>query len=286
MKSVVLQFLAISIVLGCGADAVPDRGTALVPPASDSAAGRGAHERRSRLPGQPIIVIDPGHPSETGGGTVQHGVAEVHVAWLVGIRLRDLLRAQGYRVILTKSREDERVRNADRAAIANRAGAALMVRLHCDATAGSGFTLYYPNRRGTVNGVTGPSDTVMRRSRAAADSLHAGMAGVLTGRLRDGGIKGDSETAVGGRQGALTGSIYSRVPVVTIEMVVLGARSDAEFIASAEGQALMSRAIAAGVGRFVPIGPATPRQDSVARSSGRPPADSSGSRDTARSARP
>jgi N-acetylmuramoyl-L-alanine amidase len=198
----------------------------------------------------PTVVVDPGHPSETSGGTVQHGVAEVHIAWLVALRLRDLLREAGYRVILTKQRENETVRNAERAGIANRAGAALMVRLHCDATNGSGFTLYYPNRRGNVGGVTGPSDTVMRQSRSAAEALHRGMAGVIGRRLRDGGIRGDSETYVGGRQGALTGSIFSRVPVVTIEMVVLGARSDAEFISHAEGQDLMARAIAAGVREF------------------------------------
>lgn len=218
----------------------------------------------------PTIVVDPGHPSETSDGTVQHGVAEVHVAWLVALRLRDLLREAGYRVVLTKERENQNVRNADRAGIANRARAAVMVRLHCDATNGSGFTLYYPNRKGTVGGVTGPSDTVIRQSRSAAEALHAGMAPVLGGRLRDGGIKGDSETFVGGRQGALTGSIFSRVPVVTIEMVVLGARSDAELISSAEGQDLMARAIAAGVRRLAPLEPARtgpapvpPRPDSA-----------------------
>lgn len=208
--------------------------------------------RRPPPAAQTVIAIDPGHPSETSPGTVQNGVAEVEVAWRVALALRDSLAARGYRVVLTKSREDERVRNADRARIANEAGAALLVRLHCDASSGSGFALYHPDRQGTVEGVTGPSPEVIARSREAAEALRAGMAAGLAGRLRDGGVHGDSRTYVGSRQGALTGSIFSRVPVVTVEMAVLTSRADAEFIASAGGQRLMAGAIAQGVRRFVP----------------------------------
>jgi N-acetylmuramoyl-L-alanine amidase len=197
-----------------------------------------------------VVVIDPGHPSETSAGTVQRGVAEVHIAWQVAGRLSAELRSRGYRVVMTKDREDQLVHNERRARIANEAGAALMVRLHCDANVGSGFAVYHPDRPGTVRGVTGPSDSVIEQSRRAAAAVHAGMAAVLGERLHDGGIRGDSHTYVGSRQGALTGSIFSRVPVLTIEMVVLGHPSDARFIISDEGQALMARAIAEGVQRF------------------------------------
>src|ERR687897_201590 len=57
-------------------------------------------------------------------------------------------KAKGYAVVLTKSAEDELVRNRDRAVVANRAGAALMVRLHCDASVERGFAVYYPDRQG------------------------------------------------------------------------------------------------------------------------------------------
>ncbi|HEX8274138.1 MAG TPA: N-acetylmuramoyl-L-alanine amidase [Longimicrobiaceae bacterium] len=217
-----------------------------------------------RTAAAPVVAIDPGHPSETSAGTVQNGVAEVRVAWQVAQKLRDSLTASGYRVVLTKAREDERVTNRERARIANEAGAAVLVRLHCDASAGSGFALYHPDRQGTVQGVTGPSAGVIARSREAAEALHAGMAGVLTGRLRDGGIHGDSRTYVGSRQGALTGSIFSRVPVVTVEMAVLTSPPDARFIASAQGQETMARAIAAGIRRLVPL-PRTSRWPPPAR---------------------
>ncbi len=143
------------------------------------------------------------------------------------------------------------VKNKDRARIANEANAALMVRLHCDASPDSGFAIYYPDRQGTKDSVTGPSETVMQQSLQAAEAIHAEMAKALQDVLKDGGVRGDSQTLVGSRQGALTGSIFSQVPVVTIEMVVLSNKSDAEFIKSEDGQQKMARALAAGVARFL-----------------------------------
>jgi N-acetylmuramoyl-L-alanine amidase len=203
-------------------------------------------------PTSTVIAIDPGHPSETSSGAeVQNGTTEVHIAWEVAQKLRDSLRARGYSVVMTKSSEMQMVRNVERAEIGNRAGAALMVRLHCDASSDSGYALYYPDRQGTAEGRTGPSADVMRRSAAAAESLHAGMAPLLAGLLKNGGVRGDSKTLVGSRQGALTGSIFSDIPVVLIEMVTLSNAHDASFIKSDDGRTLMARAIADGVARYV-----------------------------------
>ncbi|MEW6210652.1 MAG: N-acetylmuramoyl-L-alanine amidase [Acidobacteriota bacterium] len=200
----------------------------------------------------PIVCIDPGHPSETSAGNVvQNDTTEVHVAWMVALKLRALLEARGIRAVMTKTREDQLVKNKDRAMAANDAAAAVMVRLHCDASADSGFALYYPDRQGTVDGVTGPSADVIERSRKAAEAIHQGMREVLKDALKDGGVRGDSKTLVGSRQGALTGSIYSRVPAVTIEMVVLSNKADAEFIKAERGQQQMAEAIATGIERFV-----------------------------------
>jgi N-acetylmuramoyl-L-alanine amidase len=201
----------------------------------------------------PTIVIDPGHPSEVSSGAVmQNGTSEVHIAWQVARRLETLLRAYGYRVILTKPSERTLVSNVARARIGNAARAALVVRLHCDASTDSGYAVYHPDRKGTTQHRTGPSDDVMRRSASAAESMHVSMARLLDGRLKDGGVRGDSRTAIGEQQGALTGSIFSEVPVVLVEMVTLSNPRDAAFIKDAKGQSLMAQAIANGVGRYVP----------------------------------
>jgi len=206
-----------------------------------------------RAQSSPTIVVDPGHPSEVrSGATKFNGTTEVHIAWVVAERLARLLRAQGYHVIMTKSAERSFVSNADRARVGNRANAALVVRLHCDDGSDSGFAIYHADRTGRVNGHTGPSATVMRSSAAAAESLHVSMARMLTGSLKDGGVRGDSRTGIGEGQGALTGSILSEVPVVLIEMVTLSNVHDASFIKSARGQSLMAQSIANGIGRYVP----------------------------------
>ncbi|MCI0696863.1 N-acetylmuramoyl-L-alanine amidase [candidate division KSB1 bacterium] len=199
-----------------------------------------------------VICIDPGHPSEVSSGAeLQNGTTEVHIVWMVSLKLQKLLKAEGFKIVMTKSEEDELVKNKDRARIANEAKAALLVRLHCDASPDSGFAIYYPDRQGSKDSITGPSEMVMQQSQQAAEAIHAEMARVLKDLLKDGGVRGDSKTLIGSKQGALTGSIFSQVPVVTIEMVVLSNKSDAEFIKAEEGQRKMAQAIAAGVARFL-----------------------------------
>lgn len=193
------------------------------------------------------ICIDPGHPSEVGMGTQGKKVTEVQIAWEIAGQFAVALKKEGYTVVLTKGAERTMVRNRRRAEIANAAKADLMVRLHCDAASGSGFTVYYPDQQGTSNGVSGPSDAVISASRRAATKFQLAMAEVLMGKLASNGLKNDRATAVGGKQGALTGSIFSKVPVLLVEMVVLTNPKDERFIISAKGKGEMVKGLVAGV---------------------------------------
>jgi len=233
-----------------------------------AAEARQASKGRAKKPRRTVVCIDPGHPSEVASGRdEQNGTNETAVAWAVAVRLRESLRARGYEVVMTKSAEDELVRNRDRAEFANRNGADIMLRLHCDASNARGFAVYYPDRQGQAkDGTVGPAPPVIEGSRRAARTVHAGMARRLAGALRDNGVRTDWQTKVGREQGgALTGSIFSRVPVVTIEMVVLSDASDAEFIKSETGQRRMADAIADGVARFKAPLPAAPTRKAKAR---------------------
>ena len=200
-----------------------------------------------------VICIDPGHTSETSAGTASRDgvLTERHVNWVVGQKLRVLLMAQGATVVMTKTAENEIVTNRHRAEIANAAHAMLLLRLHCDSNAPSGITTYYPDRQGTRFGVTGPSPHIIAASHTAAQVLHPAMASALRGKLPNGGIKGDSATFVGGKQGALTGSIFARVPALTVEMCVLTNAHDYAFIRTARGQQQMALALQAGVDAYV-----------------------------------
>ena len=196
-----------------------------------------------------VVCVDPGHASETSQGTESrdHKLTELHVNWVVAQRLIGLLKADGATVVSTKASEGQVVTNRRRAEIANAAHAKLFLRLHCDAGEQSGLATYYPDRQGTRFGVTGPPPAIMAASHHAAEIFQPAVIAALHGSLRDAGIKGDSKTGVGGRQGALTGSIFSHVPALTVEMCVLTNARDYKFIRTNTGQDQMAHALLAGV---------------------------------------
>lgn len=92
------------------------------------------------------IVIDPGHGGSDPGaiGKVQ-GVTDANVGLTVGQKLRDMLEAQGAKVIMTRD-TDIRVGLNDRPAVANQAEADLFVSIHANSStksAPNGIEIYY-----------------------------------------------------------------------------------------------------------------------------------------------
>ncbi len=194
------------------------------------------------------VVIDPGHPSETAAGAEANGLSENRINWQVANRLATRLSKMGITTYLTKRSENQKVTNRDRAEMANNVNASLLIRLHCDAGGGSGYSWYYPDRAGTKYGVTGPPKAVQLQSKRAAWVLNEAMKPVLKGYLKANSIKTDAQTGVGGKQGGvLTGSIFARVPTALIEMAFITNKRDARFIGSAAGQEKMAEALAKGI---------------------------------------
>jgi len=202
------------------------------------------------LVARPVVCLDPGHPSEVGKGTRGRQITEIELAWTIAVKLKSKLQANGVRVVMTKQSENQYVTNVQRAEIANDARANLMLRLHCDASAQTGYTVFVPYKAGTYRGRTGPSATVIASSRAAGELVHQSLREQLT-NLRDNGLQSDEKTAVGGRYGALIGSLYSKVPVVLVEMFTLnnptGGATDEKYASSKAGQAAMVDALADGL---------------------------------------
>ncbi|MBP7560448.1 MAG: N-acetylmuramoyl-L-alanine amidase [Armatimonadetes bacterium] len=198
------------------------------------------------------ICISPGHPSDTGeGATGPAGTTETHINWVISLKLKEALQKQGAKVVMGKGAENEKVTNRRSAEIANESNADLFLRIHCDSGTGSGFGIFYPDQQGRRGDVAGPSRTVIAESHVAAKAIESGMRGVLAGKLRSRGVLGDSITYVGEQQGALTGSIFSEVPVVCVEMCMLTNRADEKFITSDSGQEVMVTAIVAGVKTYL-----------------------------------
>ena len=90
----------------------------------------GGHVAARSLSGQ-SIVIDPGHGGSDTGYVSPGGLAEKAVDLALGLRLAELLRAEGCRVHVTREADEDTPLYA-RSEAANAAGATYMVSLHCN----------------------------------------------------------------------------------------------------------------------------------------------------------
>ncbi|MGZ5538463.1 MAG: N-acetylmuramoyl-L-alanine amidase family protein [Chthoniobacterales bacterium] len=105
--------------------------------------------RTSGGDGSPItVVIDAGHGGHDRGGIPGQRVAEKDMTLDVALRLRNVLSASGYRVVMTRS-SDVFVPLGGRVAIANSYRNAVFVCIHFNATGrsgASGIETYFYNR--------------------------------------------------------------------------------------------------------------------------------------------
>lgn len=173
----------------------------------------------------PVVVLDPGHDRyanlatepngpgasfhkiEDGGGTrgVVSGLPEAVLNLRVALRLRPLLQRAGVRVLMTRTRTSGKsMGNIARAAIANRAHAALFLRIHADGSVDPGargtHTLYPAFHRGWT-------DDIYAASLRAARTVQAAEARALG--FPDDGIQPRSD---------YTGFNWSNVPAILVEM--------------------------------------------------------------------
>ena len=173
----------------------------------------------------PIVVLDPGHdllanPStepigprsrtrkiKDGGGAtgVVSGTTEAVVNLEIALELRTLLRRAGVRVVLTRTRTVGRsLGNVARARVANRAHAALFLRIHADGSPDRrrrGTHTLYPARR------AGWTDDIYTASRRGAIVVQREL--VRTLGSRDLGVQERPD---------ITGFNWADVPAVLVEV--------------------------------------------------------------------
>lgn len=215
------------------------------PAPATASAPKEAPERR-------VVCIDPGHQMKsdqrpepigpgatetkmrvTGGTTgVLTGKPEYVLTLELAERLRSRLRAAGVEVVMTRTAHDVSISNAERAQIANRAGADLFVRLHADGNTDRtmhGLSTLHPER----NGWTAP---IADRSLRAARAVHASA-------LR---VTGAADKGIVAR-GDMTGFNWAKVPAIIVECGFMSNPDEDALLASPAYQDKLAEGIANGV---------------------------------------
>lgn len=122
--------------------------------------GEEADNRSETDAARHLVVIDPGHQSKgdssqepigpgasqtkakVAGGTsgVSTGLAEYELTLQVSLKLREELQNRGYEVLMTRESNEVNISNAERAAVANNAGAEAFIRIHANGSTDSSVT--------------------------------------------------------------------------------------------------------------------------------------------------
>ena len=206
----------------------------------------------------PVVVLDPGHdlranpatepigPGSTtrkikdGGGTrgVVSGLTEAELNLRVTLRLRRLLERAGVRVVMTRTKTAGRsIGNIARARIANRADAALFLRVHADGSASRSVrgthTLYPALRRGWT-------DDVYSASKRAATIVQSEVVRALG--FPDRGLQERSD---------FTGFNWSDVPVILAELGFMTNPTEDRLLATTPYQRRAALGLCRGTLRFL-----------------------------------
>jgi N-acetylmuramoyl-L-alanine amidase len=204
------------------------------------------------------VVVDPGHDlranAETepigpgssvrkikdGGGTsgVVSGLREAELNLRVGLRLRALLERAGVRVVMTRTRTaGTSMGNVARARIANRAGAALFLRIHADGStdpaARGTHTLHPALRRGWTDDIHTDSK---RAARAVQRDLRVALG------FPDRGLQERSD---------FTGFNWADVPVILVEMGFMTNPTEDSLLATAAYQRRAALGLCRGTLRYL-----------------------------------
>lgn len=205
-----------------------------------------------------LIAIDPGHQSpdidmsgqepnapgsgdfkqKSAGGTVGRftGIPEYELNLEIALMLRDRLTEQGYDVILTRENNETAISNAERACLANDAGAEFSLRIHAngseDPSVNGAMALIGSAENSYVGGVYEESyrlaETILNCYCSASGMQNLGI------RCND----------------TMTGINWSQIPVVILEMGFMTNQQDDTNMSDATYRELMVDGIVDGINAY------------------------------------
>ena len=201
------------------------------------------------------VCLDPGHqrranygkePVGPGSGTLKTKVSsgtygrwsrknEYEVVLDISLKLKKELEKVGYKVVMTRTKHDVNISNAQRAQIANKAGASIFIRLHCDGQ-DYGTSLHGVRAMTVSSGNRYVSSANRTKSRTLGSALASRQAKATGQRVLE--LLTTNE---------MTGLNWAKMPSAIIEMGYMSNPSEDRNLASPKYQNKIAQGLAAGV---------------------------------------
>ncbi|MCB2293384.1 N-acetylmuramoyl-L-alanine amidase [Clostridium algoriphilum] len=201
---------------------------------------------------QKVVVIDPGHASVTSSVTepqspgsstmkvkepggaqgINSRTPEYVVNMAVAVKLRSLLQAKGYSVVMTKTQNSQMLGNIARAEVGNKANADLVIRIHADSNNNSsakGASMLVPTDAKNTDSIYTASK---KYGQIVFSSLVSGV-----GMNNRGVVERDD----------MTGFNWSKVPVILVEMGFLSNVNEDKLLNTDDYQAKIAKGLADGI---------------------------------------
>lgn len=209
-----------------------------------------------REPGHYVIVIDAGHQRKANTDTeaiglgaskveqkatvgakgVSTGLDEYELNLKVALKLRDILQARGYKVMMIRTHNEVDISNMERAEVANLLYADAFIRIHASS-----------DKDASVTGIT----TVCQTKDNPYNSTLYKLSRELSERVLD-----EMVTATGGNKrgveetDTVAGINWSLVPVTTVNMGYMSNPEEDERMATDDYQQKLAEGIANGIDQF------------------------------------